>query len=703
MKQNNYSNHHKWLSAVLLCAGLLLVPMGAMAGTPKNNAPKKKVHSKITIDTNVTPQFSIQIVGPAVKGSDGPADTDFPTMTNGELKLVDDDEQYDNTKHFADLLDKNTIANAAIKRIDNVSSFINDASNVSEENGFMYSNRNMTFYPGTWLFTGESSSPTKCVLYAYVDFVDGTKEAKHFRFVQDGNYKVTYGKYNGKDKETMPRSNYFSMMSRYEQMGDTPSDIKVGDDDLLWTGPAGRYLVTFYGDLQFTNESGNEASTYKSAKQIRINADGPFAYSIERKVPMQNMADIRIKNYDGQVGFVEENSRKLNGITYTYGTTFSFGKADELDELYYVPEKGWGKNPFNENGGSLDCDGNYKLDMFFVTDVKTQDNKVVATMRRVNRDGNGYTDTDGRPYYTAAMSLGDLLTPNMGVIFLSNETADNNPHDVRLKMDDGYVLSTFFKGDENYKPTADYGGRVNEFLKFYEAYGDQEGDFYNTFAQDDEENAVVGDPIVYHYAVDSDDSEPSIETPISGPDDTGSTFGTPIPNLLQALPGSKDMQFDQDGNYNYLFGYYAKKSDVDDWSHMTGDYQDPAKLLPYWLGFWRCADGPAKSSDYMAYLPLDKNSYSAVEPESYYSVGNLLGWDSTGATVSSAKPNELPHIELVADVLTPSTPTGITTLPETKQADAATAKAYYTLQGQRLSKPAQRGIYIHDGKKIVVK
>lgn len=45
------------------------------------------------------------------------------------------------------------------------------------------------------------------------------------------------------------------------------------------------------------------------------------------------------------------------------------------------------------------------------------------------------------------------------------------------------------------------------------------------------------------------------------------------------------------------------------------------------------------------------------------------------------------------------TPTGIST-PTTVMEDAA---PYYDLQGRRIKKPTQSGIYIHNGRKIVVR
>ena len=45
-----------------------------------------------------------------------------------------------------------------------------------------------------------------------------------------------------------------------------------------------------------------------------------------------------------------------------------------------------------------------------------------------------------------------------------------------------------------------------------------------------------------------------------------------------------------------------------------------------------------------------------------------------------------------------NTTTGISVIPQTKPAD----DAYYTLQGVRVAAPT-KGIYIHKGKKIIVK
>ncbi|MBO4658842.1 MAG: chitobiase/beta-hexosaminidase C-terminal domain-containing protein [Prevotella sp.] len=129
---------------------------------------------------------------------------------------------------------------------------------------------------------------------------------------------------------------------------------------------------------------------------------------------------------------------------------------------------------------------------------------------------------------------------------------------------------------------------------------------------------------------------------------------------------------------NFTFGYYRVKPYAEG-TTTRGNYA-------YYLGFWRSStsatDNPTNhmSSANMAYLSLTPEEYGTSELGLYDTAGN---------------PAEAPYIHFTFD----DAPEGITTIQEMPAAD----NGYYTLQGVRVSRPAAKGIYIHQGKKIIFK
>ena len=136
-----------------------------------------------------------------------------------------------------------------------------------------------------------------------------------------------------------------------------------------------------------------------------------------------------------------------------------------------------------------------------------------------------------------------------------------------------------------------------------------------------------------------------------------------------------------DGNVvqrNFTFGYYRVKPYAEG-TTTRGNYA-------YYLGFWRSSvsatDNPTEhlSSANMAYLSLTPEEYGTSELGLYDAPGN---------------PAEAPYIHFTFD----DSPVGITTIQETSTSD----NGYYTLQGVKVNRPTSKGIYIHQGKKIIFK
>ena len=156
---------------------------------------------------------------------------------------------------------------------------------------------------------------------------------------------------------------------------------------------------------------------------------------------------------------------------------------------------------------------------------------------------------------------------------------------------------------------------------------------------------------------------------------------TETKNLLDAIVTSKTFAYDNgDGTYNYLFGYYAPQG--------TTTTKVPNKV--YYLGFWRQKPGEATaSSSNMARLIIGED----INPW-WTEIGDLLQVDTEGAA------KDMPYITFELDDSDPVAD-AIKDVPST--APAHNSDAIYTLQGVRVEKPQQRGVYIMNGKKIVVR
>lgn len=180
------------------------------------------------------------------------------------------------------------------------------------------------------------------------------------------------------------------------------------------------------------------------------------------------------------------------------------------------------------------------------------------------------------------------------------------------------------------------------------------------------------DTLRYHHEVmDVYDSDPY------------ATYTT-VDNKLSAIVNSQTFAYHEtvDGKdtYNYLFGYYAPQG--------TTQTSVPNKV--YYLGFWRQKPGEATaSSSNMARLIIGED----INPW-WTEIGNLLQVDTEGAA------KDMPYITFELDDSDPVAD-AITDIPAATPAHSA--DALYTLQGVRVEKAQQRGIYIRNGKKIVIR
>lgn len=134
-----------------------------------------------------------------------------------------------------------------------------------------------------------------------------------------------------------------------------------------------------------------------------------------------------------------------------------------------------------------------------------------------------------------------------------------------------------------------------------------------------------------------------------------------------------------DGYANYLFGFYRCKKYQKNYTGNDNDFQ---------MGFW-LTTGEGKTYANSAFLHLTKE-----EAED-------LGVGTAYDTSASASKAFAPAFMLLFDESDDNIITGISDIT-TAKGNSVASQGWYTLQGVRIPKPTQRGIYIYNGKKVVV-
>ena len=154
-------------------------------------------------------------------------------------------------------------------------------------------------------------------------------------------------------------------------------------------------------------------------------------------------------------------------------------------------------------------------------------------------------------------------------------------------------------------------------------------------------------------------------------------------NFLEKILDSRVIPSSDVNNYNYLFGYYNTQI-------ATGDKINH-EANEYLLGFW-ISKGSKPYSSNSSYLPIPKETAAKMKY-----LGTSYNDFLPGATGGSAK--KIPA--LLFDFANVGGTTGINEV--VNQSTKLNDGKYYTLSGQQVEKPTAGGIYIHNGRKFVVK
>ena len=148
-------------------------------------------------------------------------------------------------------------------------------------------------------------------------------------------------------------------------------------------------------------------------------------------------------------------------------------------------------------------------------------------------------------------------------------------------------------------------------------------------------------------------------------------------NRLVTLIEAQVVPTKKGDNYNYLFGFYRAKKVSDNPDYKANDF-----LLGFWL-----SKGTGLFYSNSAYLPVSEATAKKMNLGVSYN-----DFDVTGAKKVPA---------LLFDFANVGSTTGINEV--VNQSTKLNDGKYYTLSGQQVEKPTAGGIYIHNGRKFVVK
>lgn len=162
------------------------------------------------------------------------------------------------------------------------------------------------------------------------------------------------------------------------------------------------------------------------------------------------------------------------------------------------------------------------------------------------------------------------------------------------------------------------------------------------------------------------------------------------PSLLVPISAPQVVPTSDETNINYLFGYYhAITGTGNSINPDTGKTYEPNDFL---MGFW-ISNGKGLYPSNSAYLPVAKAKAEKLNLGVKYDYKNFETNPGTGAKKIPALFFDFANVG--------SGTTGINEV--VNQSTKLNDGKYYTLSGQQVEKPTAGGIYIHNGRKFVVK
>ena len=153
-------------------------------------------------------------------------------------------------------------------------------------------------------------------------------------------------------------------------------------------------------------------------------------------------------------------------------------------------------------------------------------------------------------------------------------------------------------------------------------------------------------------------------------------------NLLERCVEAKNIPTEEGEKVNYLFGFYQA-------NHGLGvtSYESNQFLLGFWI-----SNGNGKFYSNSCYLPIAKTTAEKLNLGTNNNTFGNIPTNSQGVKLVSALLFDFANID-----------SGVTGIKDVANNGKLSDGKYYTLSGQQVEHPTAGGIYIHNGKKYIVK
>lgn len=153
-------------------------------------------------------------------------------------------------------------------------------------------------------------------------------------------------------------------------------------------------------------------------------------------------------------------------------------------------------------------------------------------------------------------------------------------------------------------------------------------------------------------------------------------------NLLVPCVKAKNIPTEEGENVNYLFGFYHA-------NHGLGvtSYESNQFLLGFWI-----SNGNGNFYSNSCYLPIAKTTAEKLNLGTNNNTFGNIPTNSQGVKLVSALLFDFANID-----------SGVTGIKDVANNGKLSDGKYYTLSGQQVEHPTAGGIYIHNGKKYIVK
>ena len=444
--------------------------------------------------------------------------------------------------------------------------------------------------------------------------------------------------------------------------------------------------------------------TYRLEFHTSLYLVGPGVSATKEKSGSWDLSDVESSDPRIRLTATQEKDHYRNLVYFTNGKQFRFIKnTDESATPNY--KYTWYENDNKPKWKSAASDGEYYPDnetqfrnyMVYENGTGPEPTDGDQSMTFDLPDGWYYVNfypNAGKPYYTIEHSMelrdfNDVYYRAAGTAEQRNVKGRNNYNFLRVWSDhiawnkpdniDVFVVSEFNHDAENHTTTATLKKLDIDYIPA------NKGVILGCkLSKDNLTSGLVYDnAATLAYKNGQDVNYYNTLTAELTPYSTPSTSYNETSQLIPLYSETSLKRFSDDtgigtgeGYANYLFGFYRCKKYQQNYSGNDNDFQ---------MGFW-LTTGNGKTYANSAFLHLTKAQAEDL---------------GVGTAYNNIESASAPAFMLLFDESDDNVITGISDIT-TAKGNSVASQGWYTLQGVRTAKPTQRGIYIYNGKKVIV-